>query len=323
MTDRPMVPVRTPRAIALAERMARAMQERVLSFPLTAFTADGIHIAESAFREHVRTRVENGAGAVFIACGTGEFSALNEAQYRDVISIAVDEVDNKVPVIAGIGYGWAQALSFASIAEESGADGALLLPQYLVRGPQHGLVTHVKQVAAETDLPLIVYQRGVASYDPSTVAEVSTLPTVIGLKDGRSDYPSLQMATIAVDSDFLFFNGALTAEMQYRPYASLGITSYSSAVHAFAPEIANAFFAATRSGDDETMDELLLEFYAPLIELRDQVDGYAVALVKAGARTRGQEVGPVRAPLGDPSDEDIDKLNSIVRRGLAIVGANF
>src|SRR5690606_20256938 len=99
---------------------------------------------------------------------------------------------------------------FARIAEESNVDGVLLLPQYLVRGPQSGLAAHVKHVAAETDLPLIVYQRGVASYEPETVAEVATLPTVIGLKDGRSDYPSLQMATVSVDSDFLFFNGALT-----------------------------------------------------------------------------------------------------------------
>lgn len=323
MQGRPTVPHRTPRSQAFAERMVAAMRDHVLSFPLTAFTDDGSQIAEGAFRAHLSSRVEHSAGAVFVACGTGEFSALDEVEYRRVLSIAVDEVAGRVPVIAGFGYGWAQARRFAAIAEECEVDGALVLPQYLIAGPQDGMAAHIERIAEATELPLILYQRGVAEFTPATVRRLSQVPTVVGLKDGRSDYPNLQMTTLAVDEDFLFFNGALTAELQYRPYASVGVDAYSSAVHAFAPEISNAFFRATRSGDHELIDTLLRQFYAPLVALRDEVRGYAVSLVKAGARLRGQQVGPVRAPLADPPAAHLDRLEALTRTGLGIVGAEF
>ncbi|GAA5149766.1 5-dehydro-4-deoxyglucarate dehydratase [Microbacterium pseudoresistens] len=319
----PSYPVRTDRSRALAERMSAGMQERVLSFPLTAFTADGARIAEEPFRAHLSSRVAGDAAAVFIACGTGEFGALSEDEFRTAIGVAVDEVSDAVPVVAGVGYGWAQAQRFAAIAEEAGADAALVMPHYLVSAPQAGLAAHVRRISASTDLPLIIYQRGQADYAPETVRELSHLPNVVGLKDGRSNYPALQMTTLAVDDEFLFFNGALTAELQYRPYASIGITAYSSAVHAFVPEVANAFFRAARAGDDDTMDALLRTFYGPLVELRDEVRGYAVALVKAGARLRGQNVGPVRAPLSDPHDAHIRRLDEITRAGLALIGEEF
>lgn len=321
--ERPSVPRRTPRAEAFAVRMSESMRSRVLSFPLTAFEDDGASVAEDAFRAHLRGRVAAEAGAVFIACGTGEFSALDEQEFRRVLEIAVDEVGGAVPVIAGIGYGWAQALRFAHIAEECGVDGALVLPHYLVSSPQDGIREHITRIAEGTELPLILYQRGVAEFLPSTVHALSQLPTVVGLKDGRSHYPTLQLTTLAVDEDFLLFNGALTAELQYRPYASVGISSYSSAVHAYAPEISNAFFRATRAGDDDTMDRLLVDFFAPLVELRDEVRGYPVSLIKAGARLRGQQVGPVRGPLADPCDEHVERLAQITRTGLAIVGAEL
>jgi 5-dehydro-4-deoxyglucarate dehydratase len=109
--------------------------------------------------------------------------------------------------------------------------------------------------------------------------------------------------------------------MQARAYATVGIPAYSSAVHAFAPEIANAFFAALRDGDDGTVEKLLRDFYVPLVELRDRVPGYAVSLVKAAARLRGCPVGPVRAPLTDPSAADLADLTTLLTTGLDLVGA--
>lgn len=97
--------------------------------------------------------------------------------------------------------------------------------------------------------------------------------------------------------------------------------AYSSAVHAFAPEIANAFFAALRDGDDGTADKLLRAFYVPFVELRDRAPGYAVSLVKAAARLRGRPVGPVRAPLTDPSAADLADLRTLLAAGLDLVGA--
>ncbi|WP_370672274.1 5-dehydro-4-deoxyglucarate dehydratase [Streptomyces sp. SolWspMP-5a-2] len=298
------------------------MARGVLSFPLTSFHPDGT-LDPDGCRAHLAAQIATAPGAVFPACGTGEFFSLDEDEYRTVVTLAVEEAAGRLPVVAGVGYGWAQAARFARIAEEAGADALLVLPHYLVAAPQDGLVGQLEQLAARTRLPLIAYQRGQVAFTAETVRRVAALPGVIGLKDGHSDLDRLQRLTLAAPDGFLFFNGAATAEIQARAYATVGVPAYSSAVHAFAPEIANAFFTALRDGDDPTVDTLLRAFYVPLVELRDRVPGYAVSLVKAAARLRGRPVGPVRAPLTDPSPADLAELTGLLATGLDLVGADL
>ncbi len=304
----------------LVRRLRDGMAGGVLSFPLTSFHDDGSLDADG-FRTHVAARIATAPGAVFPACGTGEFFSLDEDEYRTVVTIAVEEAAGRVPVVAGVGYGWAQAARFARIAEEAGADALLVLPHYLVAAPQDGLVAQLEQLAARTRLPLIAYQRGQVAFTASSLKRIAAIPGVIGLKDGHSDLDRLQRLTLAAPEGFLFFNGASTAEIQARAYATVGVPAYSSAVHAFAPEIADAFFAALTDGDDKAVEKLLRDFYVPLVELRDRVPGYAVSLVKAAARLRGQPVGPVRAPLTDPSAADLAELTTLLATGLDLVGA--
>ncbi|WP_243659743.1 5-dehydro-4-deoxyglucarate dehydratase [Streptomyces sp. BK205] len=296
------------------------MARGVLSFPLTSFHDDGT-LDPDGFRAHVAAQIATGPGAVFPACGTGEFFSLDEDEYRQVVTVAVEEAGGRLPVVAGVGYGWAQAARFARIAEEAGADALLVLPHYLVAAPQDGLVAQLEQLAARTPLPLIAYQRGQVSFGVAAFRRITAIPGVIGLKDGHSDLDRLQRLTLAAPEDFLFFNGAATAEIQARAYAAVGVPAYSSAVHAFAPEIADAFFTALSDGDDGTVEKLLRDFYVPLVELRDRVPGYAVSLVKAAARLRGRPVGPVRAPLTDPTAADLAELRQLLTTGLDLVGA--
>lgn len=306
-------------AESVVQRLREGMEAGVLSFPLTSFQEDGSLDLES-YRTYLTAQVATSPGALFPACGTGEFSALNEDEYRAVIEVAVTAADGRLPVVAGIGYGWAQALRFARIAEEAGADALLVMPHYLVAAPQDGLVEQLRRIAAGTRLPLIAYQRGQVVLTADSVRRIAQIPSVIGLKDGHSDLDRLQRLTFAAPDGFLFFNGASTAEIQARAYATVGVPAYSSAVHAFAPEIAGAFFTALRDGDDTAVDTLLRDFYIPLVELRDRVPGYAVSLVKAAARLRGLPVGPVRAPLTDPCPADLAALEQILDTGLDLVG---
>ena len=304
----------------VVKRLRDGMAGGVLSFPLTSFREDG-GLDLEAYRAYLTAQLDNAPGAVFPACGTGEFFSLDEDEYRAVVGATVEIAGGRLPVVAGIGYGWAQALRFAGIAEEAGADAALVLPHYLVAAPQDGLVEQLRRIADGTSLPLIAYQRGQVAFTADSLRRIAGIPTVIGLKDGHSDLDRLQRLTLAAPDGFLFFNGASTAEIQARAYATVGVPAYSSAVHAFAPEIANAFFAALRDGDDAGVTKLLRDFYVPLVELRDRVPGYAVSLVKAAARLRGLPVGPVRAPLTDPGPEDLAALAKVLGDGLNVVGA--
>ncbi|GGV73408.1 putative 5-dehydro-4-deoxyglucarate dehydratase 2 [Streptomyces griseoloalbus] len=307
-------------AAQVAQRLRDGMAGGVLSFPLTSFRDDG-SLDLDAYRAYLADRIATAPGAVFPACGTGEFFSLDEDEYRAVVQATVELTDGRLPVIAGIGYGWAQAVRFARIAEDAGADAALVLPHYLVSAPQDGLVEQLRRIAGGTRLPLIAYQRGHVAFTAASLRRVAEIPSVIGLKDGHSDLDRLQRLTLAAPEDFLFFNGAATAEIQARAYATVGVPAYSSAVHAFAPEIAEACFTALRDGDHGTVDTLLRDFYVPFVELRDRVPGYAVSLVKAAARLRGLPVGPVRAPLTDPAPADLSDLEKVLDHGLSLVGA--
>ncbi|WP_431932356.1 5-dehydro-4-deoxyglucarate dehydratase [Nonomuraea jabiensis] len=296
----------------------------VLFFPVTPFNADG-DLAEPTLARHVADGVAAGAGGVFAACGTGEFNALDLDEYTRVVGISVASAAGRVPVFAGAGGPLPAAKAIARAAAAQGADGLLLMPPYLVSGPPAGLVRYVRELAATVDLPIIIYQRGTTRFTPSAVAELAELPNIVGFKDGLGDFDLLQRIILTVrrstDKDFTFFNGLPTAELTVPAYRGLGVNLYSSAVFAFAPEISLAFYKAVTGGDEVLTERLLTDFYLPLVELRDLVPGYAVSLVKAGARLRGVEVGGVRPPLLDPTPEHTAALERIITTGLAIADA--
>ncbi|MGB3769950.1 MAG: 5-dehydro-4-deoxyglucarate dehydratase [Rhodococcus sp. (in: high G+C Gram-positive bacteria)] len=299
------------------------MLDGVLFFPVTPFTESG-EVDHALLAEHVAKGVDAGPGGVFIACGTGEFHALEPIEFGEIVATAVRTVAGRVPVYAGAGGALAQAKIFARSAADNGADGILLLPPYLVTMPQAGLVEYTRQVAAVTDLPVIVYNRSNARYDEASAVEVAQLPTVVGFKDGTGDLDSVARIVRAVqdalapsDKNFQFFNGLPTAEVSQQAYRALGVTLYSSATFAFAPELALAFYTSLETDDTALTEALLRDFFHPLVRLRDKVPGYAVSLVKAGVSMEGIAAGPVRAPLVDMAPAHLAELAEIVTAGRA------
>jgi 5-dehydro-4-deoxyglucarate dehydratase len=304
--------------VDVAGELRAALARGVLSFPLTAFDARG-GLDLDGYRQHLRSQLDARPGALFACCGTGEYFSLAEDEFCALVRVAAQEARGRVPVVAGVGYGWPQAVRFASAARDAGADAGLLMPPYLVETSPRGIVDHVREIAARTPLPLIVYQRAQVKLTAASVRDLAEIDTVIGIKDGHGDLDQMLRLRLVAPDDWLFFNGVATAEMQAYAYASIGVPAYSSAVHAFAPEIAGTFFRALRTGDRRTTERLLAGFYLPFVQLRDLGTGYAVSLVKAAARMRGVPVGAVRAPLTDPEPEHVDRLAEILEAGLGLV----
>ena len=205
-----------------ASRLRDGLARGVLSFPLTAFDEQG-GVNLDGFREHVRTQLDAGPGALFVCCGTGEFFSLAEDEYAALVTAAVEEAAGRLPVIAGVGYGWPQAVRFASAARDAGADGGLLMPPYLVEAPQEGIVRHVQEIAARTTLPLVVYQRAQVKLSLESVRSLAEIETVIGVKDGHGDLDQVLRLRLAAPEHWLFFNGVATAEMQAHAYSSIGV----------------------------------------------------------------------------------------------------
>jgi 5-dehydro-4-deoxyglucarate dehydratase len=260
---------------------------------------------------------------VFPACGTGEFHALSTDEVARVVQLATETVAGRVPVVAGTGGPLGQATALARAAADAGADALLVLPPYLVGGPQAGLVAYVEAVAAASDLPVVIYHRGNAQYSVDSVRRLARNPKVVGFKDGVGDVGLAQQIVRAVADegrdDFAFFNGLLTAELTQGAYRGIGIPLYSSAAFAMIPEVANAYYRAYAGGDEELRNALLDGFYSPLVRLRDETPGFGVSLIKAGLRLGGLPVGSVRAPLVDPTPEQEARLGEILEAGRGLL----
>lgn len=289
----------------------------LLGFPVTPFTSGG-ELDLARFGAHLDEMLKVGPGALFIACGTGEFASLTLDEHRAVVRAAVEHVGGAVPVLAGVGGGTRTAKKYLRSAQDEGADGVLVLPPYLQVGPPDGLLAHYQDLIASTHLGLIPYQRSTAVFTPGIVAELARNENVVALKDGHGDIELVQRIMTATEGRLPLLNGMPTAETFARAYRALGAASYSSAVLSFAPTIAAAFFAAFERGDEAAQDELLREFYVPLADLRSTTPGYAVSLVKAGLEIRGHSAGPVRPPLGEVAPEHRKELARLIDNGLAI-----
>lgn len=292
----------------------------VLFFPVTPFDQNGV-VDLDCFSAHVESRLGDRPGAVFAACGTGEFHALSAAETTAVIRAAVETVAGRVPVIAGVGGRLGAAIEGARAAAAVGADGLLLLPPYLVAGTTEGLVAWVRAVMDATSLPVIVYHRATARFTPSAIRDLAEDPRLVGFKDGVGDIAlthEIAMASERLDRPIEMFNGLLTAELSQTAYRAIGVHRYSSAAFAMIPEVANVFYDAYHRGDDEVCADVLRRFYQPLVALRDETPGFGVSLIKAGLRLRGVEVGSVRPPLVDPTPAQLDRLRAILDEGISL-----
>ncbi|MGY4802545.1 5-dehydro-4-deoxyglucarate dehydratase [Teichococcus aerofrigidensis] len=296
------------------QEMAQRIGSGLLSFPVTHFTPE-LAFDEAPYRAHVGWMLGHGPAGLFAAGGTGEFFNLSPGEIATVVKAAVSEVGGKVPVIAPAGMGTAIAQELAASAEAAGADGLLLLPNYLVNSEQDGLAAHVEAVCRSTRLGVIVYNRDNAILNEDTLARLcERCPNLVGFKDGVGDIELMTRIYARMGERLTYVGGLPTAETFALPYLEMGVTTYSSAIFNFVPDFANDFYAAVRRKDAAAVYQGLRDFVLPYIALRNRRKGYAVSIVKAGCAAVGRPAGPVRPPLTDLDAAEMEKLEVLIAR---------
>ncbi len=220
----------------------------------------------------------------------------------------------KVPIIAGAGGPTRFAIQCAQQAEAAGAHGILLLPHYLTEAGQEGLIAHVEQVCKSVKFGVIVYNRNVCKLTPESLAILAdSCPNLIGFKDGIGDIELMSSIYMKMGDRFAYLGGLPTAEVYAAAYKALGTPVYSSAVFNFIPKTAMDFYHAVANDDMATQHRLLREFFMPYLKIRNKQQGYAVSIVKAGAKIVGHDAGPVRAPLTDLKPNEMDELAALIK----------
>ncbi|MGB6243296.1 MAG: 5-dehydro-4-deoxyglucarate dehydratase [Castellaniella sp.] len=281
------------------------MNDGLLSFPITDFDAQGDFDAKG-YQARLEWLMPYGARALFAAGGTGEYFSLTLDDFSRVVHTAVKTCEGHTPILAGAGGPTRTAIAYAQEAQRQGAAGLLLMPHYLTEAPQDGIAAHVREVCRSVDIGVVLYNRGQCRLSASVLEQLAdSCPNLIGFKDGIGDIENMVRIRRRLGDRFTYLGGLPTAEVFAAAYRALGVPVYSSAVFNFIPGTATRFYQAVRAADYETINRLLDTFFLPLLEIRNRKAGYAVSLVKAGARIVGHPAGPVRAPLTDllPSEE--------------------
>ena len=269
----------------------------LLSFPVTDFDANG-EFDRQSYAGRLQWLSSFESAGLFAAGGTGEFFSIGYDEYDDVIRTAVANSRADVPVLAGIGYGTRMAVDLARRAEKAGAAGILVLPHYLMFAEQEGIIAHMKAICDAVGIGVIYYARDNTQLTPASLEKLAeACPNLIGYKDGIGDLQLMVKIASRAGDRLVHIGGLPTAEVFAQPYLEMGVTTYSSAVFNFVPELALRFYRAIRQRDGATVQALLKSFYLPLIELRDRRRGYAVSMIKAGAELVGRSAGKVRTPL--------------------------
>jgi len=294
------------------QRIREALSDGLLSFPITDLDEGGNFDVES-YSARLRWFTSKDISAVFVAGGTGEFFSLSQDEYRQIVQTASTIIGDKVPVIASVGRSIPEAIELAKISADAGIDGLLLMPPYLTGCPPDGAVAYAKAIIQSTDLPVIYYNRsnGILS-TPHLLELADACPNLIALKDGTGDIQGLNDIIKTLGDRLVYIGGVPTAEIISEAYLAIGVNTYSSAVFNFVPDLALQYYRALRAGNKEVTTQILQKFFIPFVRLRSRKKGYAVSLIKEGAKLIGKSAGDVRAPLVMPTATESQELARII-----------
>jgi 5-dehydro-4-deoxyglucarate dehydratase len=297
-----------------AQQAKAALNSGLLSFPITDFGPTG-EFDEAGYRARLEWLMPFGASALFAAGGTGEGFSLSLSEHERVIRSAVETCGKHTPIIASAGYGTALAIEMAQASERAGAAAILLLPHYLTEASQQGIVEHVIAVCRSVKIGIILYNRNVCRLDADHVARIADqCPNFIGFKDGIGDIELMVGVRSKLGDRLAYLGGLPTAEVFAPAYRAMGVPVYSSAVFNFIPKTAMAFYTALASGDEGTTSGLIRDFFMPYLKIRNGGKGYAVSIVKAGARIVGRSAGKVRTPLTELTKAEEEALATLIEK---------
>lgn len=124
---------------------------------VTPFMKDG-SLDEEALRQNIDWYIEQGAPGVICTWSTGEFETLSDDEFKCLIKVTVDQVNGKVPVIAGTSAAstW-KAKELSKLAEDSGVDGVMVVPPYYYYPQEDEIIEHYRKVAEAINIPIMVY----------------------------------------------------------------------------------------------------------------------------------------------------------------------
>jgi 4-hydroxy-tetrahydrodipicolinate synthase len=198
---------------------------------VTPFGRDGT-IDVEALRRLVQFQLREGINFL-VPCGTtGETPTLEKEEYEGVIRVVVQEAAGKVPIIAG-----ATSNSTRRVCEvvkeisTLGIRGILSAAPYYNKPTQEGIFQHFEAIAEATNLPVILYNvpgRTSSNIEPATVARLSRIPNIVGIKEASGSIVQQMEVLNAVERDFAVLSGDDAFTFPLMSLGGVGVISVAS-----------------------------------------------------------------------------------------------
>ncbi|WP_461832740.1 4-hydroxy-tetrahydrodipicolinate synthase [Desulfothermus sp.] len=269
-------------------------------------------IDEEKYREHIEWQIEKGIHGL-VPCGTtGESATMSHDEHKRVIKICVEQVNGRVPVIAGTGSNnTKEAIELTTFAKEVGADAALVITPYYNKPTPNGLILHYKEIAKAAPMPIVVYNvpgRTGTNLLPQTLYEIKkNVPEVIGIKEASGNIRQASDILELCGEDFLVLSGD---DFITFPMLAIGGRGVISVVSNIVPDkvagMCNAFF----DGNIEDAKKLHYEL-APLC--RAMFFETNPIPVKTSLHLMGRMKLELRLPLCEMKPENREKLEKVLK----------
>ncbi len=276
---------------------------------VTPFREDG-SVDFHRFATLAHYLVENGSDGLVVAGTTGEAPTLSEDERLELFRVAVGAVGEHATVIAGTGtYSTAESVHLTEKAHHIGVDGFLVVTPYYSKPPQRGIVEHFKAIAAITDKPVVVYNipgRVVINIEPETMAQLAEIANVKAVKQANDD---LHQARFIVEETGLdLYAGDDNIVFPFLEVGGVGGVCVHT--HVVGPRV-KEMIRLHKAGDHveaRRMDEELQAAYDLL-----KVVGNPIA-IKAALNLLGHEVGGLRLPLVEATDDELEQVRGCLDR---------
>lgn len=239
--------------------------------------------------------LEQGTDAIVAVGTTGESATLDVSEHMAVIKAVVDQVNGRIPVIAGTGANCTkEAIEWTGEAKRLKADACLLVVPYYNKPPQEGLYQHFKAIAQAVAIPQILYNvpgRTVCDMQNETVERLSTVPNIVGIKDATGDLVRGKDLLARCGDRIAVYSGDDATALDYILMGAKGDISVTANV---APKAMHEMCKAALAGDAATaraLNEPLLALHKHLFIEANPIP------VKWALAEMGMMDGGIRLPL--------------------------
>ncbi|STX39128.1 4-hydroxy-tetrahydrodipicolinate synthase [Legionella feeleii] len=187
-------------------------------------------------RELVEFHISAGTHAIVAAGTTGESGTLSHQEKLLVIKTVVDQVRERIPVIAGTAMNATRdCIELTEMAMEYGAHAALIMTPAYIKPTQEGLYQHYSHIANAVAMPIILYNvpsRTACDLLPETVARLAKISNIVGIKEATGQMTRLQQILRSCEASIDVYSGDDLTAAQWLLAGAKGVISVTANVAA-------------------------------------------------------------------------------------------